>query len=78
MSVFTASIKAGQYQDHNGSLYLVIGSAKNAVTLADVVIYEALFRNPASQYWVIPINKFKEKIVVNGKRVPRFTKVKSV
>ncbi len=77
MGFFKPYVKAGQYQDHQGNLYHVIGSARNAVTLTEVVIYEALFRNPASRYWVIPINKFKEKIRVNGKNVPRFQKVRS-
>ncbi len=77
MSFFSPAIKAGQYQDHEGNLYQVIGSAKNAITLAEVVIYEALFKNPASRYWVIPVNKFNEKILVNGKRVPRFQRIVS-
>jgi hypothetical protein len=69
------SVKSGRYQDHEGNLYQVVGSARNAVTLTEVVIYEALFRKPSSRYWVIPVNKFKEKIRVNGKNVPRFRKI---
>ena len=75
MAFVKAMIEAGKYKDHKGNLFRVIGSARNAITLAEVVIYEALFKNPAGRYWVIPLAKFKDKILVEGKKVPRFTKV---
>lgn len=71
-------IKPGIYEhfkkDHH--LYRVIGVAKHSETLEDLVVYEALYKNEISKFWVRPINMFLEKANINGKEVPRFKFIK--
>ena len=50
--------------------------AKDSETLADVVVYEALYDNDKSKYWVRPVGEFEEMVDVNGKNVPRFQELK--
>lgn len=49
--------------------------AKDSETLADVVVYEALYDNDKSKYWVRPVAEFEGQVEVGGKKVPRFVKV---
>jgi len=70
-------IEKGKYRDHQGKPYRVLGSARNSITFAPVIVLEALFKNGASRYWVVPLEKFMEKILVGGKKIQRFSKVDS-
>lgn len=65
-------IKPGVYLHYKGKKYRVIGSAKHSETLEDLVIYETLYKNKLSKLWVRPLKIFKEKVMVEGKMVPRF------
>lgn len=68
-----ASIKPGIYKhSKKGLLYRVIGVAKHSETLEDLVMYEALYENDVSRYWVRPAAMFLEQVLVNGNYVPRF------
>lgn len=55
-----------------GNLYKVHFVVKHSETLEDLVVYECLYENPRSKIWVRPLNMFLEKVVINGKKVPRF------
>lgn len=46
--------------------------AKHSETLEDVVVYEALYENDESKYWVRPLSMFEELVNIDGKKVPRF------
>ena len=50
-----------------------IGVAKHSETLEDMVMYEALYENERSKFWVRPLKMFLEEVEVGGKKIPRFT-----
>lgn len=59
-----------------GKQYRVLGTAKHSETLEEFVVYEALYKNPVSTLWIRPKTMFTEKVVIQGKKVPRFQFVK--
>ena len=70
-----AKLKLGKYRHYKNILVKVIGVGKHSETLEDVVIYEKLeafggFKK--GSLWVRPLKMFKENVLVNGKKVPRF------
>lgn len=70
------SIKPGKYKhSKKGTEYKVHFVAKDSETLVDVVVYEALYDNDKSKYWVRPVEMFEEMVEVDGKKVPRFQKL---
>ena len=58
-----------------GNLYKVHFVAKQSETLEDMVVYEALYENDMSKFWVRPLSMFEEIVEINGKKVPRFVYV---
>lgn len=56
----------------SGNLYKVHFVAKHSETLEDLVVYETLYENPTSTFWVRPLSMFLETVEINGKKVPRF------
>lgn len=70
-------IKTGIYKhSKKGNLYKVHFVAKHSETLEDVVVYEALYENGTSKFWVRPVSMFEEIVEVNGEKVPRFVFIK--
>lgn len=67
-------VKPGRYQHYKGEFYEVICLAKHSETLEEMVVYRALYKNPKSTFWVRPTKMFLEKVLVDGKLVPRFRK----
>ncbi|MDD5152674.1 MAG: DUF1653 domain-containing protein [Candidatus Pacebacteria bacterium] len=66
-------IKIGIYKHaKTGNEYRVVCLAKHSETLEDLVVYEALYENPKSKFWVRPIAMFTEIVEINGKKTPRF------
>lgn len=63
-------IRAGTYQHYKGNLYKVVGIAKHSETQDLMVVYRAQGRE--YDLWVRPFEMFKEKVEVEGKKVPRF------
>ena len=55
-----------------GNKHRVHFIAKHSETLEDMVVYEALYNNEKSKYWVRPAKMFDEIVEVNGNKVPRF------
>jgi len=72
-----SDVEVGRLYKHtkSGKLYKVIALAKHSETLDDLVVYEALYENPTSQFWVRPIRMFLENIFIDGAQVPRFHKI---
>lgn len=62
----------GIYCHYKGKEYRVLGVAKHSETLEELVVYEALYENPESKFWVRPIKMFFEEVLVDGARQPRF------
>ncbi len=66
-------MKAGIYKhSKTGKTYKVHFVAKHSETLEDLVVYEALYDNPRSKFWVRPLAMFEELVMIDGKKVPRF------
>ena len=66
-------MKPGIYKhSKKGNEYKVHFIAKNSETLEDMVVYEALYENDISKYWVRPVSMFEEIVEINGEKVPRF------
>jgi len=72
-------MKLGRYQhSKSGKFYNVIGVAKNSETLEVMVVYECLYDNPDGKLWVRPLKMFTEKVIINGKKVPRFKFIENI
>ena len=69
------NIKLGRYQHYKGKLYEVIGVARHSETLEEFVVYRALYDSEEfGKYalWIRPKKMFFEKIIIDGKEIPRF------
>jgi cyclomaltodextrinase len=64
-----SKFKLGRYQHFKGGLYEVLGVAKHSETLKELVVYKHL---DTGEIWVRPKEMFLEKIVREGKKIPRF------
>ncbi|OGY18073.1 MAG: hypothetical protein A2784_04025 [Candidatus Chisholmbacteria bacterium RIFCSPHIGHO2_01_FULL_48_12] len=60
-------VKPGQYRHSKGRVYQVVGVARHSETLEELVVYK-----DEKNLWVRPKRMFEEKVVVGGKKVPRF------
>jgi hypothetical protein len=66
-------MKTGIYKhSKTGNLYKIHFIAKHSETLEDMVVYETLYDNPKSKYWIRPIGMFEELVTIEDKQVPRF------
>lgn len=66
-------MKLGIYRhSKSGKEYRVLGIAKHSETVEDMVLYEPLYENSITKYWVRPIKMFEEIVEVKGEKVPRF------
>ena len=68
-------IKLGKYKHYKWQLYEIIGIAKHSETLEWLVIYKALYDSKEfgnNDLWARPTNMFFEKVLVDGKEIPRF------
>jgi len=70
-------VEIGRVYKHtkSGKLYKIIALAKDADTLDDIVVYEALYENPVSKVWVRPLVFFVGTTCWNGQQIQRFSKV---
>lgn len=74
----TTKIPLGKYQhSKSGKIYRVMAVAKHSETLEDLVVYESLYDNPESRFWVRPFQNFLEEVEINGENVPRFRFISS-
>lgn len=71
----TPPLKPGKYHHYKGKEYEVIGIAKHSETLEDMVVYKALYESDKfnkDQMWIRPLSMFVEKVIIDGKEIPRF------
>ncbi|MFA5987354.1 MAG: DUF1653 domain-containing protein [Candidatus Paceibacterota bacterium] len=66
----------GIYKHYKGGEYDLVGVAKYSETLEDVVIYRARYDDKI--LWARPLKMFLDKVLVEGKLVPRFSLIKEV
>jgi len=59
-----------------GNQYRVHFIAKHSETLEDLVVYEALYENDKSKFWVRPLAMFLDTVEINGEKLPRFQFIK--
>ena len=60
----------GHYRHCKGLLYEVVGTARHSETLAPMTLYRALYGERG--LWVRPAAMFREDVVIDGVRQPRF------
>lgn len=66
-------MKPGIYKhSKTGNEYKMHFIAKHSETLEDMVVYEALYNNVKSKFWVRPASMFEEIVEIRGEKVPRF------
>ena len=64
-------VKPGRYRHYKGNEYEVIGCARHSETEEEFVVYRALYGDRG--LWVRPSAMFMEEVLIEGKRVPRFS-----
>ncbi len=72
------SITPGTYKHYRGGTYEVIGIGRIEATLAECVIYKALYETedfPLGSLWIRPVDVFTEEVDVDGVMVPRFSQI---
>ena len=72
-------MKLGKYKHYKNILVRVIGVGHHSETLEALVFYKKLEdfgRYKKGSLWARPLKMFKEKVIVNGKKVPRFKFIK--
>jgi hypothetical protein len=62
---------AGRYRHDKGGEYALIGVARHSQTLEPLVVYRPLYGT--GELWVRPHAMFFGSVVVDGRRVLRFT-----
>lgn len=68
-------LKVGKYQHYKGNLYSVLGVARHSETLEELIVYKALYNSKKfgrNSLWVRPKKMFMQKVIINGKKIPRF------
>ena len=60
----------GRYRHFKGRLYEVIGIARHSETEEEMVVYRALYGEFG--LWVRPRAMFQEKVMHEGREIPRF------
>ena len=68
-------IRLGVYRHYSGKEYDVLGVARHSETLEPMVLYRA--RYDLRLLWIRPLKMFNGYLLVKGKRVKRFTLIKS-
>jgi cyclomaltodextrinase / maltogenic alpha-amylase / neopullulanase len=63
-------IRPGRYRHFKGNDYEVLGVARDSETLAEVVVYRALYGERG--LWVRPAAMFGETVQRDGVSIPRF------
>jgi hypothetical protein len=64
------SVRPRVYRHHKGGLYRVLFLARHSETEEVMVVYQALYGERG--YWVRPLSLFLERVLVEGREVPRF------
>ena len=62
----------GLYKHYKGNLYEVIGTVRHSEDLSAMTLYRALYGECG--LWVRPAAMFNEHVVMDGLRVPRFSR----
>lgn len=66
-------MQLNKYRHYKGNVYEVIGVAHHSETTEELVIYRS--GSDKNSLWARPKKMFFENVVIDGKEVPRFTKI---
>lgn len=66
-------LSPGLYRHYKGGNYEVIGIAHHSENDEQLVVYRCLYDN--NSLWVRPLTMFAEKVLIEGRWVPRFTRI---
>ena len=66
-------LPTGKYRHYKGDDYEVIGVATHSETREPMVVYRPLYGEGA--LWVRPLAMFVENVTIDGKEVPRFSRL---
>ena len=69
-------LQPGTYRHYKGGSYRVIGTARHSETGELLVVYRCLYDNDS--LWVRPLAMFVEKVLVEGRQVPRFERLEQM
>ena len=64
------TILPGRYRHYKGRDYQVLGVARHSETEEELVVYRCLYGD--FSLWVRPLAMFTERVVIDGREVPRF------
>ena len=70
LPVSDMEIQPGRYEHYKGKHYAVLYVATHSETLEKYVVYRQLYGS--CDVWIRPLSMFKERVLVDGKQVPRF------
>jgi hypothetical protein len=65
-----SELPVGRYRHYKGGLYEVLGVARHSETEEELVVYRALYG--AGGLWVRPLAMFRDRVLIEGREVPRF------
>ncbi len=68
----TTDVAPGRYRHYKGNFYEVIGVARHSETGEKLVVYRCLYGD--GSLWVRPAGMFTESVIVDGRKVPRFSR----
>ncbi len=63
-------VRPGRYRHYKGNYYEVIGVAHHSETGEPLVVYRCLYGDRS--LWVRPLDMFAERVIADGREVPRF------
>ncbi len=63
----------GRYRHYKGKEYEVLGEGTHTETEEKFVVYKALYA--PYQIWIRPFDMFFEPAMIDGQKIPRFTKI---
>lgn len=70
------AVEAGRYLHYKGNEYQVLGMARHSETRERMVVYRTLYGEGAM--WVRPLAMFLDEVIVEGKTMPRFKRLKDI
>lgn len=65
-------VKPGIYRHYRGNFYRVHFVGRHSESLDETVVYETLYENDLSKFWVRPLKDFVNEVEYEGKIVPHY------
>ena len=66
-------VMPGRYRHYKGQEYEVLGVARHSETEEEVVVYRALYGE--CSLWVRPLGMFEQLVDIDGRLIPRFSRL---